>query len=130
MSGRGGAVFLDVFSSPLIYVVPRASPTVMAPRKTRPAAGVTGAYSALVSAYTKDTPARLKLLDAFLVFLVLTGVAQFVYCVTLSDYPFNSFLAGYVPWANPDLLQLWASLCWRFRCVCRRSLRRRTSFPK
>ncbi|WFD35183.1 oligosaccharyltransferase complex subunit epsilon [Malassezia cuniculi] len=67
----------------------------MAPRKTQ-SGGIAGAYNALVSTYAKETPSRLKLIDALLLFLVVTGVAQFVYCILLSDYPFNSFLAGYV----------------------------------
>lgn len=67
----------------------------MAPRKTRPAS-IASAYNALVTTYSKETPSRIKLIDALLLFLFITGVAQFVYCITLSDYPFNSFLAGCV----------------------------------
>jgi len=50
----------------------------------------------VVDAYLQTTPARFKLIDGFLLMLFLTGVLQFVYCVLLSDYPFNSFIAGYV----------------------------------
>ncbi|KAG0633006.1 DAD family-domain-containing protein [Tuber brumale] len=45
--------------------------------------------------YSQSTPQRTKLIDAFLGFLVVTGVLQFVYCVIAGNYPFNAFLAGF-----------------------------------
>ncbi|KAK4132472.1 defender against death DAD protein [Trichocladium antarcticum] len=45
--------------------------------------------------YTKTTPARTKLLDAFMAFLVAVGALQFVYCVVAGNYPFNAFLSGF-----------------------------------
>ncbi|GAV99734.1 defender against cell death 1 [Lentinula edodes] len=51
--------------------------------------------SALLSAYTNQTTPRLKFIDAFLVFLVSSGVLQFVYCVLVTNFPFNAFLAGF-----------------------------------
>ncbi|KAF8534486.1 DAD/Ost2 [Trichophaea hybrida] len=30
-----------------------------------------------------------------MVFLVLTGVLQFAYCIIAGNYPFNAFLAGF-----------------------------------
>lgn len=45
--------------------------------------------------YTSTTAQRTKLIDAFLGFLVITGVLQFVYCVIAGNYPFNAFLAGF-----------------------------------
>jgi oligosaccharyltransferase complex subunit epsilon len=48
----------------------------------------------LWTAYLDATPSRLKFIDAFLVFLVLSGVAQFAYCVLVTSFPFNAFLAG------------------------------------
>ncbi|KAJ5403406.1 hypothetical protein N7509_003277 [Penicillium cosmopolitanum] len=35
------------------------------------------------------------LLDAFMVFLVLVGGLQFLYCVLAGNYPFNAFLSGF-----------------------------------
>ncbi|WFD07429.1 oligosaccharyltransferase complex subunit epsilon [Malassezia vespertilionis] len=58
-------------------------------------AGAKAALTRLIRSYGPETPARLKLIDAFLLFLFVTGVAQFVYCVLLSDYPFNAFVAGF-----------------------------------
>ncbi|KAF2155743.1 defender against death DAD protein [Myriangium duriaei CBS 260.36] len=45
--------------------------------------------------YVRTTPQRTKLVDAFLAFLVVVGVLQFVYCVIGGNYPFNAFLSGF-----------------------------------
>ncbi|KAH9983492.1 DAD family-domain-containing protein [Russula compacta] len=55
----------------------------------------TVALHTLWSAYLDATPSRLKFIDAFLTFLVLSGVIQFVYCVLVTSFPFNAFLAGF-----------------------------------
>ena len=52
------------------------------------------AVSALWKSYLNQTPERLKFIDAFLAFIVLSGVMQFAYCVLVTNYPFNAFLAG------------------------------------
>lgn len=54
------------------------------------------ALHTLWATYLNTTPSRLKLVDAFLVFLVLSGVTQFVHCVLVTSFPFNAFLAGCV----------------------------------
>jgi oligosaccharyltransferase complex subunit epsilon len=53
-----------------------------------------GAIPSLWKAYNDNTSDRLKFIDAFLVFIMLSGVVQFVYCVLVTDFPFNAFLAG------------------------------------
>lgn len=74
--------------------MPPSKSTKAAPRPS--ALGeVSGALHKLTSSYESTTPARFKLIDAFLLFLFITGVAQFVYCALLSNYPFNSFIAGF-----------------------------------
>ncbi|KAK0618327.1 DAD family-domain-containing protein [Bombardia bombarda] len=45
--------------------------------------------------YTKSTPQRTKLLDAFMAFLVVVGALQFLYCILAGNYPFNAFLSGF-----------------------------------
>ncbi|KAF2772128.1 defender against death DAD protein [Teratosphaeria nubilosa] len=45
--------------------------------------------------YVTKTPQRVKLLDAFMGFLIVVGVLQFVYCVVAGNYPFNAFLSGF-----------------------------------
>lgn len=56
---------------------------------------VSHTVSALWKSYLQQTPDRLKFIDAFLAFIVLSGVFQFVYCVLVTNFPFNAFLAGY-----------------------------------
>ncbi|KAI0370304.1 defender against cell death 1 [Pilatotrama ljubarskyi] len=49
----------------------------------------------LWKAYNETTSTRLKTIDAFLVFLMLSGIIQFLYCILVSNFPFNAFLAGF-----------------------------------
>lgn len=46
--------------------------------------------------YVNNTPKKLKLIDAYLLYIVLTGVTQFVYCCLVGTFPFNSFLSGFI----------------------------------
>ncbi|KAI0288237.1 DAD family-domain-containing protein [Russula brevipes] len=73
---------------------PKTAPATPS-RKAPSASASTTALQTLWSAYIDATPSRLKFIDAFLVFLVLSGVIQFVYCVLVTSFPFNAFLAGF-----------------------------------
>ncbi|KAI0092545.1 DAD family-domain-containing protein [Irpex rosettiformis] len=57
--------------------------------------GTTNAIQTLFKAYNETTSSRLKLVDAFLVFLMLSGISQFLYCILVTNFPFNAFLAGF-----------------------------------
>jgi len=57
--------------------------------------GIQAALHRGVSSYSRDTPKRLRLIDAYLVFLMLTGILIFAYCVIVSSFPFNAFLASF-----------------------------------
>lgn len=46
--------------------------------------------------YQNNTPKKLKMIDSYLVYILLTGILQFVYCVLVGTFPFNSFLAGFI----------------------------------
>ncbi|CAK9803200.1 Dolichyl-diphosphooligosaccharide--protein glycosyltransferase subunit DAD1 [Anthophora quadrimaculata] len=48
------------------------------------------------SEYTKTTSKKLKIIDAYLLYVFLTGVAQFIYCCLVGTFPFNSFLSGFI----------------------------------
>uniref|UniRef100_A0A7S2V3K8 Dolichyl-diphosphooligosaccharide--protein glycosyltransferase subunit OST2 n=1 Tax=Fibrocapsa japonica TaxID=94617 RepID=A0A7S2V3K8_9STRA len=50
--------------------------------------------STYIKKYKSSTPVRVKLIDAYLVFLLLTGGLQLVYCFLVGTFPFNSFLSG------------------------------------
>eukprot|EP01087_Luapelamoeba_hula_P000265 TRINITY_DN10177_c0_g1_i1.p2 TRINITY_DN10177_c0_g1~~TRINITY_DN10177_c0_g1_i1.p2 ORF type:complete len:110 (+),score=20.12 TRINITY_DN10177_c0_g1_i1:66-395(+) len=48
------------------------------------------------SEYKQRTPARLKLIDSFLAYVMFTGIVQFVYVALVGTFPFNSFLSGFI----------------------------------
>ncbi|KAI9178681.1 oligosaccharyltransferase complex subunit epsilon [Blastocladiella emersonii ATCC 22665] len=54
-----------------------------------------GAAASLWRNYVRGTPAHLKLIDAYLVYLLCSGIAQFVYVCLVGTFPFNAFLAGF-----------------------------------
>jgi len=60
-----------------------------------PSNASSNAVESLWRAYTDNTSSRLKFVDSFLVFLVLSGVFQFLYCILVTNFPFNAFLAGF-----------------------------------
>lgn len=64
------------------------------PKPTASSSDLGATLNNLWTAYNDNTSARLKSVDAFLAFLVLSGVAQFLYCVLVTNFPFNAFLAG------------------------------------
>ncbi|KAI8921914.1 dolichyl-diphosphooligosaccharide---protein glycotransferase [Powellomyces hirtus] len=49
----------------------------------------------LLSSYNTNTSQSLKLIDAYLLFVMLTGIIQFVYVILAGTFPYNSFLAGF-----------------------------------
>jgi oligosaccharyltransferase complex subunit epsilon len=57
---------------------------------------VTGILRKLNDEYQISTPRKLKLIDAYLVYVVLTGVIQFAYCLLVGTFPFNSFVSGFI----------------------------------
>lgn len=50
--------------------------------------------SALVKSYKNTTPELCKIVDAFLLFTMMTGVIQFLCLIILGTYPYNAFLSG------------------------------------
>ncbi len=46
--------------------------------------------------YHANTPQRLKLVDAYLAYIMATGIIQFLYCLLVGTFPFNSFLSGFI----------------------------------
>ncbi|PIL36672.1 hypothetical protein GSI_00361 [Ganoderma sinense ZZ0214-1] len=65
--------------------------------KTAPPAKKAGSSPllSLWKAYNETTSTRLKTIDSFLVFLMLSGIVQFLYCILITNFPFNAFLAGF-----------------------------------
>ncbi|KAI7857492.1 DAD/Ost2 [Circinella umbellata] len=48
------------------------------------------------TAYKKDTPKSLKLIDVYLVYILFSGIAQFIYMILAGTFPYNAFLAGFI----------------------------------
>ncbi|KAK9896220.1 defender against death DAD protein [Cystobasidium minutum MCA 4210] len=55
----------------------------------------TRAVSQAWQAYQHDTAPRLKLVDSFMIFTMLSGIAVFAYCLLVTNFPFNSFLGAF-----------------------------------
>ena len=80
----------DYFDLHVAYQIP------MAPPKPKAALRSSSTVQSLWKAYNEQTADRLKFIDAFLVFIMLSGALQFLYCILVTNFPFNAFLAGYV----------------------------------
>jgi len=45
--------------------------------------------------YLDTTPSNLKVIDSFLAFIMISGIVQFAYCVLITTFPYNAFLAAF-----------------------------------
>lgn len=61
-----------------------------------PSEGLLGVLNDLWTRYSDETQQKLKLVDAYLGFIMVTGIIQFVYCCLVGTFPFNSFLSGFI----------------------------------
>eukprot|EP00794_Sanderia_malayensis_P018946 gene18946-20852_t len=50
----------------------------------------------LYDEYNGKTPKKLKIVDSYLFYILLTGIIQFGYCCLVGTFPFNSFLSGFI----------------------------------
>lgn len=57
---------------------------------------VISVISRFLDEYTSTTPNKLKVVDAYLLYILLTGALQFLYCLLVGTFPFNSFLSGFI----------------------------------
>lgn len=57
---------------------------------------VMGIATEIYAKYSKTTTKKMKLIDAFLAYVLTTGIIQFLYCVLVGTFPFNSFLSGFI----------------------------------
>jgi len=64
----------------------------LAPTSVRVAPNAIGT---LWASYLDSTPSNLKVIDSFLAFIMLSGIMQFAYCVLITTFPYNAFLAGF-----------------------------------
>eukprot|EP00244_Chara_vulgaris_P000749 TRINITY_DN1125_c0_g1_i2.p1 TRINITY_DN1125_c0_g1~~TRINITY_DN1125_c0_g1_i2.p1 ORF type:complete len:114 (+),score=17.39 TRINITY_DN1125_c0_g1_i2:67-408(+) len=76
--------------------------------------GLLGDMAAVVSSFSTEygkTPAKLKIIDSFLVYAVSCALIQFVYMLAVGSFPFNSFLAGFLSCVGSAVL----SVCLRMQ---------------
>lgn len=57
---------------------------------------VLSVISRFLEEYSSSTPTRLKVVDSYLLYILLTGALQFLYCLLVGTFPFNSFLSGFI----------------------------------
>ncbi|KAG7258621.1 hypothetical protein CRUP_028873 [Coryphaenoides rupestris] len=57
---------------------------------------VISVVSRFLDEYGSATPNKLKVVDAYLLYVLLTGALQFLYCLLVGTFPFNSFLSGFI----------------------------------
>ena len=50
----------------------------------------------LYGGYVSTTSTHLKIIDAYLLYVLITGIIQFAYCLLVGTFPFNSFLSGFI----------------------------------
>lgn len=59
-------------------------------------AQIKSVLSKVYEEYETRTPKRIKIIDGYLAYILLTGIIEFVYCCLVGTFPFNSFLAGFI----------------------------------
>ena len=57
---------------------------------------VVSVISPFLEEYGSTTSNKLKVVDAYLLYILLTGALQFLYCLLVCSFPFNSFLSGFI----------------------------------
>lgn len=66
----------------------------MSSAKSSQSTQLQSSLSTLVSNYKSSVPARVKLIDVFLLFLMASGIAQFAYRLLVTSHPYNAFVGG------------------------------------
>ncbi|KAI9903160.1 hypothetical protein N3K66_002512 [Trichothecium roseum] len=74
---------------------PQTKPAAAAPVVVSPSSRLDQQLLRVKDYYVSQTPQRTKLLDAFLLFLAVTGGLQLLYCILAGNYPYNAFLSGF-----------------------------------
>ncbi|CAI2173978.1 14207_t:CDS:2 [Funneliformis geosporum] len=57
---------------------------------------ISAAIQRLWTSYQKETPQVLKMIDAYLIYILFSGVFQFIHCILVGLYPYNAFLSGFI----------------------------------
>ncbi len=57
---------------------------------------VISVISRFLGEYASSTQNKLKVIDSYLLYIMMTGALQFLYCLLVGSFPFNSFLSGFI----------------------------------
>jgi hypothetical protein len=57
---------------------------------------ITPALKRLAQSYHQNTTVGLKFIDVYLVFIMASGILQFLYMLAVGTFPYNAFLAGFI----------------------------------
>ncbi|VDM20041.1 unnamed protein product [Hydatigera taeniaeformis] len=68
----------------------------LAQQKPKNDSSILSVVSDIIHEYQQTTALKLKLIDAYLLYVFITGAIQFVYCCLVGTFPFNAFLAGFI----------------------------------
>lgn len=49
-----------------------------------------------ITGYKEETPLPLKLIDVYMVYILFTGIFQFIYMALVGTFPYNAFLGGFI----------------------------------
>ena len=71
-------------------------PRVKQQQQPHPKVSSAAAAQLFWTAYKKETPNSLKLIDVYLAYIMITGILQFVYMLMAGTFPYNAFLAGFI----------------------------------
>ena len=53
-------------------------------------------FLTIVNKYLSETPKRLKIIDSYLIYVMMTGAIQLLYALIVGSFPFNSILSGFI----------------------------------
>lgn len=87
------SVGIDEHKRPSMPATP-ASSAAAAPSGSTKQEQLESSLRTLVTNYKNTTPARVKLIDSFLLFLIISGITQFAYRVLVTSHPYNAFAGG------------------------------------
>lgn len=61
-----------------------------------PKTSISSVIGKLFEDYSEKTPKKIRLVDAYMFCILLTGIFQFGYCCLVGTFPFNAFLSGFI----------------------------------
>jgi len=73
----------------------KGTPTKTFAPVPKKATSTPNAIGSLWGNYLDTTPSNLKVIDAFLAFIMISGIIQFAYCVLVTTFPYNAFLSAF-----------------------------------